>query len=188
VPRIVSALSIGDSAFGGLERRIAAFRPCRVSTSNDTTTTAGAPASRISRRSRLGDARRAASSDSGARRTSRAGMTQRYMHLSPAALDSAIRLLDQPLAAQSFGDILETGRRTKPAASRRARFPRPRTESYSGTEVDLLEANHPARAVLHVPQESVTQTVSVCPSWSCRVFFRPLFGTRRLCPISHRPS
>ena len=28
----------------------------------------------------------------------------------PAALDSAIRLLDQPLAVQSLGDILETGR------------------------------------------------------------------------------
>jgi hypothetical protein len=28
---------------------------------------------------------------------------------SPAALDSAIRLLDQPLYVQSFGDILETG-------------------------------------------------------------------------------
>jgi site-specific recombinase XerD len=41
------------------------------------------------------------------------GMTQRYMHLSPAALDSAIRLLDQPLAVQSFGDILETGRVTE---------------------------------------------------------------------------
>ena len=46
-------------------------------------------------------------------------MTQRYMHLSPAALDSAIRLLEQPSgmsptarAVQSFGDILETGRRT----------------------------------------------------------------------------
>lgn len=38
------------------------------------------------------------------------GMTQRYMHLSPAALESAIRLLDRPSAAQSFGDILETGR------------------------------------------------------------------------------
>ena len=37
-------------------------------------------------------------------------MTQRYMHLSPAAVDSAIRLLDQPLAVQSFGVILETGR------------------------------------------------------------------------------
>ena len=36
------------------------------------------------------------------------GMTQRYMHLSPAALDSAIRLLDQPPAVKSFGDILET--------------------------------------------------------------------------------
>ena len=41
------------------------------------------------------------------------GMTQRYMHLSPAALGSAIRLLDQPLAVQSFGDILETGRVSK---------------------------------------------------------------------------
>jgi hypothetical protein len=38
------------------------------------------------------------------------GMTQRYMHLSPAALDSAIRLLDQPQNVQSLGDILETGR------------------------------------------------------------------------------
>jgi len=39
-----------------------------------------------------------------------ASVTQRYMHLSPAALDSAIRLLDQPFSVQSFGDILETGR------------------------------------------------------------------------------
>ena len=39
------------------------------------------------------------------------GMTQRYMHLSPAALDSAIRLLDQPVAVRgNFGDMLETGR------------------------------------------------------------------------------
>jgi site-specific recombinase XerD len=39
------------------------------------------------------------------------GMTQRYVHLSPAALDSAIRRLDQPLAVQSVGRIiLETGR------------------------------------------------------------------------------
>ena len=37
-------------------------------------------------------------------------MTQRYMHLSPAALDAAIRLLDQPAIRQSFGDGLETGR------------------------------------------------------------------------------
>jgi len=43
-------------------------------------------------------------------------MTQRYMHLSPAALDAAIRLLEQPagatqvnLALQSFGDGVETG-------------------------------------------------------------------------------
>ena len=35
--------------------------------------------------------------------------TQRYMHLSPAALDAAIRLLDRPKAGTSFGDILETG-------------------------------------------------------------------------------
>ena len=38
------------------------------------------------------------------------GMTQRYMHLSPAALDSAIRLLDQPVVLQKFGDLVETGR------------------------------------------------------------------------------
>jgi integrase len=38
------------------------------------------------------------------------GMTQRYMHLSPAALDSAIRLLDQPVAVPRFGDMVETGR------------------------------------------------------------------------------
>jgi len=35
-------------------------------------------------------------------------MTQRYMHLSPAALDAAIRLLDRPSGDQSFGDMLET--------------------------------------------------------------------------------
>jgi integrase len=34
--------------------------------------------------------------------------TQRYMHLSPAALDAAIRLLDSPPAPPSRGDILET--------------------------------------------------------------------------------
>jgi hypothetical protein len=37
-------------------------------------------------------------------------MTQRYRHVSPAALDSAIRLLDQPLALQKLGDLVETGR------------------------------------------------------------------------------
>jgi integrase len=43
-------------------------------------------------------------------------MTQRYMHLSPAALDSAIRLLEQPSGplksgphVQTFGDVVETG-------------------------------------------------------------------------------
>jgi len=35
--------------------------------------------------------------------------TQRYMHLSPAALESAIRLLDRPKTGAGFGDILETG-------------------------------------------------------------------------------
>lgn len=34
--------------------------------------------------------------------------TQRYMHLSPAALDSAIRLLDSPVLPQSHGDGVET--------------------------------------------------------------------------------
>jgi hypothetical protein len=41
------------------------------------------------------------------------GMTQRYMHLSPAALDSAIRLLDQPFVLQNFGNLGETGRSPK---------------------------------------------------------------------------
>jgi integrase len=39
-------------------------------------------------------------------------MTQRYMHLSPAALDAAIRLLDRPGFVQKFGDVVETGPRT----------------------------------------------------------------------------
>jgi integrase len=34
--------------------------------------------------------------------------TQRYMHLSPAAVESAIRLLEQPAPVSQFGDILET--------------------------------------------------------------------------------
>ena len=37
------------------------------------------------------------------------GTTQRYMHLSPAALDSAIQLLDSPGVHYTRGDILETG-------------------------------------------------------------------------------
>ena len=36
-------------------------------------------------------------------------MTQRYMHLSPAALDAAIRLLESSGIHSSRGDILETG-------------------------------------------------------------------------------
>ena len=45
-------------------------------------------------------------------------MTQRYMHLSPAALDAAIRLLEEPAGpaqtlrvVQSLGDGVETGPR-----------------------------------------------------------------------------
>jgi len=34
--------------------------------------------------------------------------TQRYMHLSPAAIDGAIRLLEQPSSIPGLGDILET--------------------------------------------------------------------------------
>ena len=34
--------------------------------------------------------------------------TQRYMHLSPAAIEGAIRLLDQATPAHGFGEILET--------------------------------------------------------------------------------
>ena len=34
--------------------------------------------------------------------------TQRYMHLSPAALDSAIRLLETPAALPTRGNIVAT--------------------------------------------------------------------------------
>jgi hypothetical protein len=34
--------------------------------------------------------------------------TQRYMHLTPAALDAAIRLLDSSPGQRIFGDIVET--------------------------------------------------------------------------------
>jgi hypothetical protein len=33
-------------------------------------------------------------------------MTQRYMHLNPAALDAAIRLLESPGGGASRGDII----------------------------------------------------------------------------------
>ncbi len=36
--------------------------------------------------------------------------TQRYMHLSPAAIEGAIRLLDQGKPVPVLGDVLETGR------------------------------------------------------------------------------
>jgi site-specific recombinase XerD len=35
--------------------------------------------------------------------------TQRYMHLSPAALEQAIQLLDRPSSPKNFGDLGETG-------------------------------------------------------------------------------
>jgi integrase len=35
--------------------------------------------------------------------------TQRYMHLSPSAVEGAIRLLDQPAPTYGVGDILDTG-------------------------------------------------------------------------------
>jgi hypothetical protein len=46
-------------------------------------------------------------------------MTQRYMHLSPAALDAVIKLLDGPQNPRSFGDILKTAANSKggPAAA-----------------------------------------------------------------------
>lgn len=38
--------------------------------------------------------------------------TQRYMHLSPAAIDAAIRLLDSPQRGSSCGEKWETGGET----------------------------------------------------------------------------
>jgi len=35
--------------------------------------------------------------------------TLRYVHLSPAAIEGAIRLLDQPVPIHKVGDLLETG-------------------------------------------------------------------------------
>lgn len=35
--------------------------------------------------------------------------TLRYMHLSPSAIEAAVKLLEEPAPASSFGDILETG-------------------------------------------------------------------------------
>ena len=39
-------------------------------------------------------------------------MTQRYMHLSPAVAESAIRLLEAPVLLNGDGDILETAQST----------------------------------------------------------------------------
>ena len=35
--------------------------------------------------------------------------SQRYMHLSSAGIERAIRLLDEPIPVQNRGDIVETG-------------------------------------------------------------------------------
>lgn len=43
--------------------------------------------------------------------------TQRYMHLSPAAIESAIRLLDRPESSHGSGDGMETGPPSKDKAS-----------------------------------------------------------------------
>ncbi len=43
--------------------------------------------------------------------------TQRYMHLSPAAIEGAIRLLDQANPVHRFGDLLETADRENANAS-----------------------------------------------------------------------
>ena len=44
--------------------------------------------------------------------------TQRYMHLSPAAIEGAIRLLDHPKTAGGRGDMLETGNATSDNSNR----------------------------------------------------------------------
>jgi hypothetical protein len=54
-------------------------------------------------------ARRGAESDSELAGHAHVTTTQRYMHLSPAAIESAIRLLDRPVSEKFRGDILETG-------------------------------------------------------------------------------
>ena len=45
--------------------------------------------------------------------------TQRYMHLSPAAIEGAIRLLDQPSPDHGRGDIVETADRGSRSAGER---------------------------------------------------------------------
>ena len=47
--------------------------------------------------------------------------TQRYMHLSPAAIEGAIRLLDQPAPDHGRGDIVETADRGSVSAVKRTR-------------------------------------------------------------------
>ena len=39
--------------------------------------------------------------------------TQGYMHLSPTAADSALRLADERIVTTNFGDILETSQAEK---------------------------------------------------------------------------
>jgi integrase len=58
-----------------------------------------------------GDARCARAGDSRTRRAPRSHDAQWYMHLSPAALEEAIQLLERPASAKNFGDVGETGDR-----------------------------------------------------------------------------
>jgi hypothetical protein len=47
--------------------------------------------------------------------------THRYMHLSPAAIESAIRLLERPVSENFRGDVRETGERLETALLDRPR-------------------------------------------------------------------
>ena len=55
------------------------------------------------------DAGSAGEGDSGAGRAQDLKTTQRYMHLSPAAIEGAIRLLDASRTGTAFGNMLATG-------------------------------------------------------------------------------
>jgi hypothetical protein len=50
------------------------------------------------------------------------GTTQRYMHLSPSAIEGAIRLLDSPGIPSGFGNMLATGTTEIAKSSRESRL------------------------------------------------------------------
>jgi hypothetical protein len=60
------------------------------------------------------DARRSGKSYPGTRWAQRHLDTQRYMHLSPAAVEGAVRLLEQPSPVSSFGDTWTRRSTNKP--------------------------------------------------------------------------